>query len=162
MKKRFGIIGMMAVMALWGCGQGEKQAEAPPAVEQAVQQAQEAAGGMVQQAEQAASVVQEKATAVQKQAEAVVATGEKAVADVKASAEKALAPETVTLDAKQGAVTLPHKKHADAYGCAACHGDQKPGPLTLGKDAAHALCIGCHKAKQAGPTSCTKCHQKKG
>lgn len=168
MKKRFGIIGMLAVMALWGCGQGEKQDEAPPAatapaaVEQAVQQAQQTADAAAKQAEQAATAVQEKAAAVQKQAEAVVAKGEKAAADAKASAEKILAPETVTLNPKQGTITLPHKKHADAHGCKTCHGDQTPGPLALGKEKGHALCLGCHKKMQAGPTSCTKCHQKKG
>lgn len=164
MRKKLSLLGMMTVLMLWGCGQGEKQAEAP--VEQAMQQAQTAAGAAVKQAEQAATAAQEKAATVQKQAEAVVASGEKAAAEVKATAEKAvdkaLAPETVTLDTKQGAITLPHKKHADAHGCAACHGDQKPGPLALGKEKGHALCQGCHKKMQAGPTSCTKCHQKKG
>jgi len=162
MNKKIGVIGMMVVMALWGCGQGEKPAEAPPAVEQAVQQAQEAAGGMMKQAGQAASAVQEKAAAMQKQAETVVAQGEKAVADVKGAAKEALAPETVTLNPKQGAITLPHKKHAEAHGCKTCHGEQTPGPLALGKEKGHALCLGCHKKMQAGPTSCTKCHQKKG
>ena len=159
MRKKLYLVGMMAVLMLWGCDQGEKQAKAPattPApIEQAAQQAQEAAGAAMKQAEQAATAVQEKAAAV-------VEKGEKAATEAKASIDKALAPETVTLDNKQGPITLPHKKHAEAHGCAACHGDQKPGPLDLGKEKGHALCQGCHKKMQAGPTICTKCHQKKG
>lgn len=159
MRKKLYVVGMMAALMLWGCGQGEKQAEAPATTPAPMEQAQKAADAAKEQAEKAATAVQEKA-------EAVVAKGEKAAAEVKATAEKtvdkALAPETVTLDNKQGPITLPHKKHADAHGCAACHGDQKPGPMDLGKEKGHALCQGCHKKMQAGPTSCTKCHQKKG
>ncbi|PKN48637.1 MAG: cytochrome C [Deltaproteobacteria bacterium HGW-Deltaproteobacteria-16] len=69
--------------------------------------------------------------------------------------------ESIVIDNKNGQVILPHKKHAEAYGCVVCHGDKKPGPHKLGKDAAHALCQGCHKEKKAGPTGCTQCHQKK-
>ncbi len=69
--------------------------------------------------------------------------------------------ETIVINNDHGKVVLQHKKHAEAFGCSACHEDQQPGPLELGKDKAHALCQGCHKEKNAGPTSCLKCHQKK-
>jgi cytoskeletal protein RodZ len=69
-------------------------------------------------------------------------------------------PELVTLEASQGPVTLSHLDHAKAFPCATCHGDGTPGALRLGKDAAHTLCRDCHKAKGAGPTSCTGCHKK--
>jgi hypothetical protein len=69
-------------------------------------------------------------------------------------------PERVTLEASQGPVTLSHLDHAKSFPCATCHGDGTPGALRLGKDAAHSLCRDCHKAKGAGPTSCTGCHKK--
>jgi predicted CXXCH cytochrome family protein len=70
------------------------------------------------------------------------------------------APDSVTLTAKNGNVTLDHKGHAAAMDCATCHGAGAPGKLTLGKDAGHALCLDCHKAKAAGPTKCGECHKK--
>ncbi len=69
--------------------------------------------------------------------------------------------ETIVINNDHGKVVLQHQKHAEAFGCSVCHEDQQPGPLELGKDKAHALCQGCHKEKNAGPTSCLKCHQKK-
>ena len=73
---------------------------------------------------------------------------------------KAAGPESVTFDANQGKVMLPHLTHAKAYSCATCHGDGTPGKISLGKDAAHDLCRSCHKAKGAGPATCTGCHKK--
>lgn len=172
--------------------QAEAPLTTPAPVEQAVQKTQETAGTVAKQTEKAATTVEEKAAVVAKKGEkaaaaveekavavakkgekaaavvekkavAVAKKGEKEAAEIKAKAEKALGPpETVTLDNKQGTIVLPHKKHAEAFGCAACHGDKTPGPFTLGKEKGHALCQGCHKQKQAGPTSCPKCHQKKG
>ena len=108
------------------------------------------------------TVEQQAAVAVQKKpAEPVEKMEKKAASVVAESGQPATTTvESVVIDNKKGKVVLLHKKHAEAYGCAACHGDQKPGPLTLGKDKAHALCQGCHKEKKAGPTSCAKCHQK--
>ena len=71
------------------------------------------------------------------------------------------ATDTAVLKAKNGDVTFNHKKHsADPASCKACHGDTKPGKLTMDKDAAHKLCKGCHDAKKAGPTKCGECHKK--
>ena len=105
---------------------------------------------------------QEAAVAVQeKKVEAAVKVEEKAASVVEKSGQAATTTvESVVIDNKNGKVVLQHKRHAEAYGCAACHGDQKPGPFKLGKEKAHALCQGCHKEKN-GPTSCNKCHQKK-
>jgi c(7)-type cytochrome triheme protein len=76
-------------------------------------------------------------------------------------ATAAIAADTAVLKAKNGDVTFNHKKHsADPASCKACHGDTKPGKLTMDKDAAHKLCKGCHDAKKAGPTKCGECHKK--
>lgn len=69
-------------------------------------------------------------------------------------------PDTLTLTASQGQVTLPHLAHAKLFPCATCHGDGTPGKIELTKDTAHALCRDCHKAKGAGPTACGECHKK--
>jgi len=77
------------------------------------------------------------------------------------AATAAIAADTVVLKAKNGDVTFNHKKHsADPASCKGCHGDAKPGKLTLDKDAAHKLCKGCHETKKAGPTKCGECHKK--
>lgn len=71
------------------------------------------------------------------------------------------APETITLQAKNGNVTLPHKSHAEKMECKTCHGDATPGKMPdFAKDKAHQLCQGCHKEKGAGPTKCPDCHKK--
>lgn len=77
-----------------------------------------------------------------------------------ASAAMAAAPDTVTMKAKNGDVTFNHKAHAAAGDCKSCHGEGTPAKLTLGKAAAHKLCIDCHKAKSAGPAKCGECHKK--
>jgi hypothetical protein len=77
-----------------------------------------------------------------------------------APAPKTDIPDSVTFDASQGRVILPHLVHAKLYPCATCHGEGTPGKINLGKDAAHDLCRDCHKAKGAGPTTCLGCHKK--
>ena len=76
------------------------------------------------------------------------------------AAPTAKTPDSVTLDASQGQVILPHLAHAKSYPCATCHLDGTPGKINLTKDIAHELCRDCHKAKGAGPTTCTGCHKK--
>jgi outer membrane biosynthesis protein TonB len=76
------------------------------------------------------------------------------------AAPTAKIPDSVTLAASQGQVTLPHLAHAKSFPCATCHGDGTPGKIGLNKDAAHNLCRDCHNAKGAGPTTCTGCHKK--
>jgi len=70
------------------------------------------------------------------------------------------APDTVTLNAKNGNVAFNHKAHSAAGDCKSCHGEGTPAKLTLGKEAAHKLCKDCHQAKGAGPTKCGECHKK--
>jgi len=173
MKKKLCVVAMMAALMLWGCGQEEKKAEVPApeiptAVEEAMDTVEEAAGEAMEQveeaAEQATQAVEETMTpAVDKARETVIAATDKARETVSAAVDKVTTTtvESVVLENAYGKIVLPHKKHAQAHGCIVCHGEQKPGPLKLGKDAGHALCQGCHKEKQAGPTACAQCHQKK-
>ena len=67
----------------------------------------------------------------------------------------------VTLQAKNGNVTFPHKKHQDMLKCTTCHETEKGGKIAdLGKDWAHKTCKGCHAEKNKGPTKCPDCHKK--
>ncbi len=77
------------------------------------------------------------------------------------SASIAMAADTITFPAKMGAVTFPHKMHQQTVkNCKTCHAT-KPGKIEgFGKDAAHKLCIDCHKSKGKGPTTCKACHKK--
>jgi cytochrome c553 len=68
---------------------------------------------------------------------------------------------TVTLPAKNGNVTFPHKKHQDMMACTSCHNNENGGKIAdLGKDWAHKTCKGCHTEKEKGPTKCPECHKK--
>lgn len=71
------------------------------------------------------------------------------------------AADMVTMEAKNGNVTFNHKAHSESMDCQSCHKDQDtPSKLELDKDAAHALCKGCHQEKGGGPTKCGECHKK--
>ena len=75
------------------------------------------------------------------------------------AASAAPPPKTVTFAAKSGVVTYEHDAHAKRAGsCKVCH-PAAPEKLA-GKDAAHKLCLDCHKEKKAGPTKCGDCHKK--
>lgn len=136
----------------------EKVAEAADAVSDAAKEVVEAVEKKIEiKAEkQAAVAVQEEKVEVAEKIEKQVAS----VVEASGQAETTTV-ESIVIDNKKGKIVLLHKKHAEAFGCAACHGDQKPGPFELGKEKGHALCQGCHKEKKAGPTTCAKCHQKK-
>jgi len=185
MKKNLCAVVMLAGLSLSGCGQGDKEAPQPvappaPAAGQLLDKAAQATATVLAEAEKTAKIAEEKAAglagAVNKEAEALVEkTAETAGLADKKLEEKLSPPsaapiesssdragETVVLDNKNGKVVLSHRLHAEANGCSACHGAGKPGPMQLGKETAHALCIGCHKIKQAGPGKCAECHQKKG
>jgi hypothetical protein len=67
-------------------------------------------------------------------------------------------PKEVTYPAKLGEVQFRHDRHLERReSCRSCHGEGRVGKVALGKDAAHALCTGCHQ-KQGGPTACSSCH----
>jgi len=73
----------------------------------------------------------------------------------------AVGPETISLPAKNGNITFPHKKHQDLLkDCKACHA-KAPGKIEgLGMAWAHKTCKGCHEEKKMGPTKCGDCHKK--
>ena len=77
------------------------------------------------------------------------------------TAGMALAADTISLPAKNGNITFPHKKHQELLkDCKICHA-KGPGKIAdLGKDWAHKTCKGCHEEKKAGPTKCSECHKK--
>ena len=76
-------------------------------------------------------------------------------------AGSALAADVITLSAKNGNVSFPHKKHQELLkDCKVCH-EKGPGKIEgFGKDWAHKNCKGCHAEKKAGPTKCGECHKK--
>ena len=91
------------------------------------------------------------------------------------------APESVTLTAKMGNITFPHKAHAETLkiACATCHHGLKEGETpqkcgachgvdakaAIAKDAFHGKCQTCHKDENAknakkAPVKCGECHKK--
>ncbi len=82
---------------------------------------------------------------------------------VVATAVAAEPPASITLNAKPGNVTFPHKAHIDRVkgDCKTCHATPAGGKIEgFGKDKAHALCVECHKKEAKGPTKCADCHKK--
>lgn len=76
-------------------------------------------------------------------------------------ASAAMDDTVVVLQAKNGDVTFPHKKHKDMMACTTCHETDNGGKIAaLGKDWAHKTCKGCHEEKKMGPTKCSDCHKK--
>jgi cytochrome c553 len=84
-----------------------------------------------------------------------------AAALIVVTAGMALAADTITLPAKNGDISFPHKKHQELLkDCKTCH-EKGPGKIEgFGKDWAHKTCKACHEAKSTGPTKCAECHKK--
>ena len=84
-----------------------------------------------------------------------------AAALIVVTAVMALAADTITLPAKNGDISFPHKKHQELLkDCKTCH-EKGPGKIEgFGKDWAHKTCKGCHETKKLGPTKCGECHKK--
>ncbi len=79
-----------------------------------------------------------------------------------AFAVNAMAADVITLPAKNGNVSFPHKKHQEMLkDCKKCH-EKGPGKIAgFGKELAHAKgCKGCHEEGKKGPTKCGECHKK--
>lgn len=91
-------------------------------------------------------------------------------------------PETIVLKAKNGDVTLSHRKHTEGYEikCGECHHTWKEGEKVKKCDECHGVdenapkpmkafhdqCKGCHetaneKDGKKAPTGCKECHIKK-
>ncbi|WP_242344041.1 cytochrome c3 family protein [Anaeromyxobacter terrae] len=70
-------------------------------------------------------------------------------------------PETITLEAKNGNITFPHKAHQGKLKCETCHATAAGGKIEgFGKEKAHGTCVECHKKEAKGPTKCAECHKK--
>lgn len=78
------------------------------------------------------------------------------------AATAAEAPTSITLKAKPGNVTFPHKAHVErGLKCTECHVAMQGGKIEgFGKDKAHGTCVECHKKQTKGPTKCADCHKK--
>jgi hypothetical protein len=60
---------------------------------------------------------------------------------------------------RYGTVTIDHQHHLEVRAsCKGCHGPGRIGPIVFTSQVAHERCIGCHKERQRGPTSCALCH----
>jgi primosomal protein N' len=77
------------------------------------------------------------------------------------TATLAAAMDSTTIKSKQGDVTFNHKIHSASIKCTVCHSKKAPGKMTLGRDAAHKLCKGCHEKDKKGPVKCFDCHKKR-
>jgi len=95
------------------------------------------------------------------------------IAPTMSYAQDKKAPEKIVFEAKMGAVTFDHAKHAERAGdCTACHDKlfpQSRAPLAYGEkmhrtaEAAKTSCAGCHHdggAAFASKGNCKTCHVK--
>jgi predicted CXXCH cytochrome family protein len=82
------------------------------------------------------------------------------------SAVAAESPASLVFKTKTGEITFDHKGHQERLkgDCKKCHEDGKGGKIAgWGKEKAHPLCQGCHKAEGKGPqpSKCKECHGNK-
>jgi len=126
----------------------------------------ETAEKVKEEAVQAAEMVKEEAVAATDKAvtasKEVAASVSQAVTEAKKEVVATVtAPGVVTYEASQGTVTFNHAGHLARLACADCHATDPPQMIALGKDAAHALCRGCHRESGGNaPTACSGCHKK--
>lgn len=73
------------------------------------------------------------------------------------------APDVIILktEAAKKPATFPHAKHvAGKITCDTCHKSADfPADKKWSLKNGHALCLGCHKAQEKGPTKCADCHK---
>jgi len=73
------------------------------------------------------------------------------------------APSVIVLKSESGKrpAIFPHAKHQTKHDCDTCHKNENfPTDKKWDLKTGHALCMGCHKAKNEGPTKCNNaCHQ---
>lgn len=73
-----------------------------------------------------------------------------------------VAPAEIILKTEEGKkpAVFPHAKHQANNACDACHKNANfPADKKWDFKQGHALCMGCHKAKNEGPTKCNGCHE---
>ena len=77
------------------------------------------------------------------------------------AADKGPADITLKTEAGKKPAVFPHAKHQAKMDCDGCHKDANfPADKKWNMKNGHALCQGCHKAKNQGPTKCDGCHKK--
>lgn len=81
----------------------------------------------------------------------------------KAADHPPVAPSVIVLKSVSGKrpAIFPHAKHQTRHDCDTCHKNENfPKDNKWDLKTGHALCMGCHKAKNEGPTKCNNaCHQ---
>ena len=76
------------------------------------------------------------------------------------SADKGPAEITLKTAAAKKPSVFPHAKHQAKMECDVCHKSADfPADKKWDMKKGHALCQGCHKAKNQGPTKCDGCHK---
>ena len=161
--------GLLMAMTLFGCQQSEQtqpaqtpSTQTPSAPQQSAPE-EKAPGTVDTQAKTLDDVIEKAVEATEETAVAAKDTAQDDAADQTAAAKDVATAtstdnlEDVVFKGTFGTVTMSHQIHA-AFDCAHCHGEGTPGTLDLGREAAHDLCIGCHKEQNAGPTACAACH----
>ena len=140
------------------------QQKAAEMTETAKREAAEMTEAAKQKAAAMTEAAKEKTAALTESAKEKAATAEKQVTDaakkLSEGTQAVIAPEMVTLEAKNGNITFPHQMHGQMFGCDACHTGETPALLELDMSSGHSLCRGCHEEKGAGPTKCAGCHKK--
>ncbi len=186
MTGKYFVAALLAAVLLSGCGRDDDRArQVAPAspveseeqvfTQEAVEKINQVARPLLAEAEKTTARVAEKAEeAKQKTAELAATVQEKSVPvmektgsalivageQVQQVARVMKAPRDLLLDSARGPVALPHREHAESFGCPACHGAQPPGPLALDEEKGHQLCRGCHLREGKGPVKCGACHAK--
>jgi len=163
-------VALLCVVQLLACSQ---EAPPPQAENKLEAGAKEIAQGVGKIAEETRDAAVQTAEKVKEEAVAVTDKAVTASKEVAASVSQAVteakkevvatvtAPGVVTYEASQGTVTFNHAGHLARLACADCHATDPPQKITLGKDAAHALCRGCHRESGGNaPTACSGCHKK--
>ena len=78
------------------------------------------------------------------------------------SAHASAPPDEITLKTDTGKkpAVFPHAKHQGKNACDTCHKDANfPADKNWDMKKGHALCLGCHKAKNQGAVKCDGCHK---
>ncbi len=85
-----------------------------------------------------------------------------AVAGSSFAEDKGPAEITLQTEAAKKPSIFPHIKHQGNMECDVCHKSADfPADKKWTMKNGHALCQGCHKAKNQGPVKCDGCHVKK-
>lgn len=165
------LLGLASLLVLPACQSGMANKDAEVASQESVMIDEEAAVAQqpIPSEQETAAITQEPQAsdmAVTQQSREADVTAAQQAQTMESSEFYGQAPkfenvsEKVVLQAKNGNVTFTHRDHAKQMDCKTCHAGTPGKMADFNKDKGHALCIGCHKEKGAGPTKCAECHKK--